>query len=326
MAIPDRSFDFSACNHRGQRNPTKTEDHLPEGCKILKVPDSEDDADLDRVFPSVPHGTVKLHLCLIMMNTFLIKDLSINDPIPYLFAPEPGFGAESGQSWISNSNLGGDEELTKTLMTSIKIQQVWKCFQILFFVPCEQELKQYSKVANKVTEGGCFVFTFLQFAKLFPFLPTMKKDPPNTRWYQKAAKHYQGMIHVDNFICSTQFDSDSVTDETMRRIKSQRSTTKKTSKCPVTYRVVVDLLHKVVFLRTNGEHSVGCSELRTEACHPVLRKLAVHFKTRDQTPQEIKQDIQDKYSPVCQPILEKMGLLCINGQKLSNWCNQYGSG
>ncbi|GMG18932.1 unnamed protein product [Ambrosiozyma monospora] len=348
--MPGQDFDFSSVEQM-----TRVSYHnLPDGCKVQRVLDRYD-SQISRTYTVAPYTSFDSYstksLCIgstffepwnymiasdfpydsfrnyLITNSIIKrlksdkesdKELDERLELPTMFSPEPEFvdspDTTYDNRWISNSSIGADPDKTKVMMTSTDVNKIWNSFKILFFDPCEQELKQYSRVSQQVSEGGSFVFTFLQFARIFPFLPQMKWSKKNSKWYTVVG--YEHMIHDGNFICSTQFE-DKNGPAKKQRISMYRSSRKKIAKCPVTYKIIIDGLHKVVFLNAGSGHDESCCNHRKESCYPILRKIAVKKRTGKKTPQTVMEEIKSDYSVDCLPLLEIIKRLLENKDSLT---------
>jgi hypothetical protein len=135
-----------------------------------------------------------------------------------------------------------------------------------------------------IDEGTVNCLTFGQFAQVFPLLPHMKKRAQNGSIFAaKAPKKLSNSIFVGQLVCGSNF-SDSqmirIRNNSNKKVKQNLRNKPSTPsiECDVTYLITVDMKHRIVIIKQEGNHSNECKIYQKKKGYLIMRRLITDYR------------------------------------------------
>ncbi|GMG43000.1 unnamed protein product [Ambrosiozyma monospora] len=217
------------------------------------------------------------------------------------------------QIFIPNQILDNNDPIDNATTGS----EVLRAINDFFYKPSGESLKMLANVARTIDQSldESFCFTFKQFAHVYPLLINFKMDREYKRWSNVKPKDFQDSIFYTVFRCGHDHEDDETAYEGTETRRKKR-----VSKCGRKMKIVVDILHGVLLLRTcDSLHSMDCSQLQKHDGYNILKKLVLHYHDPKISSVVHLRETILKHFYGCQDLLEELGLNCLTMKRVHSW-------
>lgn len=179
---------------------------------------------------------------------------------------------------ISDSPLHINTPLWQHLFT-FDIEEIWDEFKKANCYYNNESFRYCHLVVQQIEAGVPQCFTFGQFIQVFPLLKGMKKQIQRRKLFNRTKPNkFIDFIYDAELVCSSDFSMKQMkytrpfSGKINMEGKKRLPTYLKGVECNVTYKIIVDRKHAVVFIKQLGKHTRNCSIYQRHNGYPFTKR------------------------------------------------------
>lgn len=236
----------------------------------------------------------------------LTKDILVDKRAPLMFYPENNQLTDLPneficmEKWESCSDLQDINKIADSLLSLQGIPP--NADQIVNY------LNQRDLIEKQFDLNGSLCLQFGQFQKLYSFLIPIKTK--QSRWVPLSPKSFKNKIFTRKFQCKHNMKAK--IDNSINKPGYK----KKINDCPREYEIIIDVLHRLVFVRSFNIHSPQCTQLTKKESFKAFQEIILYIYRHFGKSQLMIESAMRQMYKNCWPAIEQLGNL--NGELLNN--------